>query len=282
MKRLFNISAIALALTVAFASCDKIESDNYLIFSGSNGTWYDGTGVENHTQRIFVEKYTGVRCVNCPDMDTIISNFQYNHNDRIVAVSIHAGVMAKPYTGFEDLRTTVGEDWNNFFGINDYPSAMLNRTKNGEVFDIYGLGNIGSGIDVVLTNTTEKMAMDLTVEYDAQSRMATIKSNVEFLQDVEEELTLTILIMEDGIIGKQSTHNGLVDNYVFKHVFRNTITDLWGIDVDADGKTGTCRYIELNYTLPTEYVAENCHIVGFISNKETKEVIQCAETGVTE
>ena len=73
-----------------------------------------------------------------------------------------------------------------------------------------------------------------------------------------------------------------LDNYEFKHVFRNTITDLWGIDVDADGKMGTCRYVVLNYTLPAEYVAENCHIVGFISNKETKEVIQCAETGVTE
>lgn len=280
MKRLFNIVAIALATIVALASCDKIENDDYLIFSGSTGTWYDGFGVEDHTQRVFVEKYTGVRCANCPDMETKISNFQNTDGDRIVAVSIHAGGMANPYTGYEDLRTTVGEDWNNFFGISEYPSAMLNRSKNGGVFDIYGLGNIESGIDMALTNTDTKIAMSMDLNYDAQNRTATITSNIEFLQDIEEGLTLTLLIMEDGIIGKQSTSEGVIDNYVFNHVFRNTITDLWGMDVDADGKTGTCRLVELSYTVPAEYVAENCHIVGFISNKDTKEIIQCAEVGV--
>ena len=88
--------------------------------------------------------------------------------------------------------------------------------------------------------------------------------------------------MEDGIIGKQLHGSETLENYEFKHVLRNTVTDLWGIDVDADGKMGTCRYVVLNYTLPAEYVAENCHIVGFVSKKESKEIIQCAEAGVTE
>lgn len=278
MKRLFNISTIALALTVAFASCDKIESDDYLIFSGSTGEWYDGQPVADHTQRLLVEKYTGNRCANCPDADQIISQIQNTAGDKMIAVSIHAGLFSRPIEGNQDLRTEVGSAWNDFFGVSTYPAAMINRSG-----PILGDAEMESGINAVLSdNPTAKLAMDMNTEYNPQSRQLTIKSNIEFLEDIAESLTFTILVMEDGIIGKQLDGSETLDNYEFKHVFRNTVTDLWGIDVDADGKTGTCRYIELNYTLPTEYVAENCHIVGFISNKETKEVIQCAETGVTE
>ena len=278
MKRLFNISAIALALTVAFASCDKIESDDYLIFSGSTGEWYDGQPVADHTQRLLVEKYTGNRCTNCPDADEIISQIQSTAGDKMIAVSIHAGLFSRPIEGNQDLRTEVGNTWQDFFGVSTYPAAMINRSGA-----ILGYAEMESGINAVLSdNPTAKLAMDMNTEYNPQSRQLTIKSNIEFLEDINESLTLTIFVMEDGIVGKQLHGSDTLDNYEFKHVFRNAITDLWGIDVDADGKMGTCRYVVLNYTLPAEYVAENCHIVGFISNKETKEVIQCAETGVTE
>lgn len=278
MKRLFNISAIALALTVAFASCDKIESDDYLIFSGSTGEWYDGQPVADHTQRLLVEKYTGNKCTNCPDADEIISQIQNTAGDKMIAISIHAGLFSRPIEGNQDLRTEVGNTWHDFFGVSTYPAAMINRSGA-----ILGYAEMESGINAALSdNPTAKLAMDMNTKYDPQSRQLTIMSNIEFLEDIAESLTLTVLVMEDGIIGKQSDGSETLDNYVFKHVLRNTVTDLWGIDVDADGKTGTCRYVVLNYTLPTEYVAENCHIVGFISNKETKEVIQCAETGVTE
>ena len=91
MKRLFNISAIALALTVAFASCDKIESDDYLIFSGSTGEWYDGQPVADHTQRLLVEKYTGNRCTNCPDADEIISQIQSTAGDKMPILETYRG-----------------------------------------------------------------------------------------------------------------------------------------------------------------------------------------------
>ena len=278
MKRLFNISAMALALTVAFASCDKIESDDYLIFSGSTGEWDDGQPVADHTQRLLVEKYTGNKCTNCPDADTIISQIQNTAGDKMIAISIHAGIFSSPIEGNQDLRTEVGNTWQDFFGVSTYPAAMINRSG-----PILGYAEMESGINAALSDSaTAKLAMDIGTEYDPQSRQLTIKSNIEFLEDINESLTLTIFVMEDGIVGKQLHGSDTLDNYEFKHVFRNTVTDLWGIDVDADGKTGTCRYVVLNYTLPAEYVAENCHIVGFISNKETKEVIQCAETGVTE
>ena len=282
MKKLLNITAIIFAIMVAFTSCDKIEENDYLVFAGSTGTWYDGQPIEDHTQRVFVEKYTGVRCVNCPSADKAISELQNAYGHSLVAVSIHAGAMARPWSGFADLRTADGEEWNNYFGIEVYPSVMINRSKNGNTWDIItAVAGIANGVDSAI-NKAPVMAMNMTTEYDADTRQITIFANIEFIENINTPLTITLLAMEDGIVGKQTTEEGNDENYVFNHVLRDVITDLWGADIDADGNKGTCRMVAFTYTLPEEYVAENCHIAGFISNKDTREILQCAEAAVIE
>jgi len=282
MKRLLNITAIIFATIVAFAGCDKIEEGDYLIFAGSSGSWYEGQPVADHTKRVFVEKYTGVRCVNCPSADVAISALQNTYGHDVVAVSIHAGALARPWNGFADLRTTDGDEWNNYFGIEAYPSIMINRSKTGNAWNIItAVGGIAAGVENAIGLPAD-IAMNITTEYDAATRSVTIFPNIEFVESITAPLTITLLVMEDGIVGKQTTPEGNDENYVFNHVLRDVITDLWGADIDADGNQGTCRMGAFTYTLPQEYVAENCHIVAFISNKDTREIIQCAETSVVE
>ena len=267
---------------LAFVACDKIEENDYLVFAGSSGSWYDGAPVEDHSQRVFIEKYTGVRCVNCPSADEAIAGLQSTYGHNVVAVSIHAGSMARPWTGFADLRTTDGEDWNNYFGIEAYPSVMINRSKNDNTWNIItAVGGIASGVEAAINNQTT-VAMDMTTEYDAATRSVNIFTNLEFVETTPAPLTITLLVMEDGIVGKQTTPEGNNENYVFNHVLRDVVTDLWGADVDADGNQGTCRMAAFAYTLPEEYVAEKCHVVAFISNKDTREIIQCAEAAIVE
>ncbi len=282
MKRLLNITAIIFATIVAFAGCDKIEEDDYLIFAGSSGSWYDGQPVADHTKRVFVEKYTGVRCVNCPIADEAIATLQNTYEHEVVAVSIHAGAMARPWNGFADLRTNDGDEWHNYFGIEAYPSIMINRGKTDNTWNIItAVGGIAGGVEGAIGHPTT-IAMEIDTEYDAANRNLTIFANLQWIESTTVPLTITLLVMEDGIIGKQTTPEGNDENYVFNHVLRDVITDLWGADIDADGNQGTCRMGAFTYTLPQEYVAENCHIVAFISNKDSREIIQCAETSIVE
>ena len=282
MKRLLNITAIIFATIVAFAGCVKIEEDDYLIFAGSSGSWYDGQPVADHTKRVFVEKYTGVRCVNCPSADVAIAALQNTYEHEVVAVSIHAGAMARPWNGFADLRTTDGDEWHNYFGIEAYPSIMINRGKTDNTWNIItAVGGIAGGVEGAIGHPTT-IAMEIDTEYDAANRNLTIFANLQWIESTTAPLTITLLVMEDGIIGKQTIPEGNDENYVFNHVLRDVITDLWGADIDADGNQGTCRMGAFTYTLPQEYVAENCHIVAFISNKDSRDIIQCAETSIVE
>ena len=282
MKKLLNITAIIFATIVAFAGCVKIEEDDYLIFAGSSGSWYDGQPVADHTKRVFVEKYTGVRCVNCPSADVAIAALQNTYGHDVVAVSIHAGALARPWNGFADLRTNDGDEWHNYFGIEAYPSIMINRSKTDNTWNIItAVGGIAGGVEGAIGHPTT-IAMEIDTEYDAANRNLTIFANLQWIESTTVPLTITLLVMEDGIIGKQTTPEGNNENYVFNHVLRDVITDLWGADIDADGNQGTCRMGAFTYTLPQEYVAENCHIVAFISNKDSREIIQCAETSIVE
>lgn len=280
MKKIFNIIAVALVVMFVAVSCDKIEENDYLIYSGSSGDWTDGARVSNTEQRIFVEKYTGVRCVNCPAADTAITKLQQQYEHNLVAVSIHAGTLAKPWSGYEDLRTEVGDAWYGYFGIPSNPSILVNREQSNGTWNIITDANaIASAVEATMGAETQ-VAFEMSSVYDDASRSGIVTANLEFLKDVEGELTLTLVVIEDGLEGKQKTPQGDVEDYVFNHVFRMAITDLWGTDIDADGKRGTCREGKIKFALPEQYVAENCHIVGFISDKNTKYILQAAETSV--
>ena len=282
MKRLLNITAGIIATMLAFAACDKIDVNDYLVFAGSSGSWYDGQPVEDQSQRVFVEKYTGVRCVNCPSADEAIATLQSTYGHEVVAVSIHAGAMARPWSGFADLRTNDGDEWNSYFGIEAYPSVMINRGKTDDTWNIItAVGGIAGGVEGAMGHPTT-IAMEIDTEYDAANRNLTIFANLQWLESTTAPLTITLMVMEDGIVGKQTTPEGNNENYVFNHVLRDVITDLWGADIDADGNQGTCRMGAFAYTLPDGLVAENCHIVAFISNKDTREILQCAEASVME
>ena len=99
-----------------------------------------------------------------------------------------------------------------------------------------------------------------------------------FAQDVPEELSLTVLVIEDKIYTTQMKQGeGEIENYEQNHVLRDIITDAWGIDVDANGQQGTKRMVRLNFELRSDCVPENCHLVAFVSDKATRKIINAAQ-----
>lgn len=276
MKKLFLTIAAA---AFFFAACDKIEEDQYLIYSGSTATWQDGSRIATPANSVFLEKYTGMRCTNCPQADTVISALQGTYGNSLVVVAVHAlDAFAKPYNGNEDLRTEVGNAWVSNFGITSLPKILINRNSGQLSADA-----AATAIEAELARP-QSVAMELTTSYNAASRKVQITPNIEFLQDVEGQLTLTLVITEDSIVGKQASGSTHIENYVYNHVLRTAVTDLWGTDIEAEGRAGECRKGAFSYTLPEtwpngkEVAPAKCHIVAFVSDKESKRILQCAQS----
>ncbi len=283
-----KINKILLGLFVAFSllaiSCDKIAEEDYLIFSGAAGEWFDGNGVEDQSQRVFLEKYTGQRCVNCPKADSTIHMAQAKYGNQLIAVSVHDNsVFCRPFNDI-DLRTEDGNTWSETLGIlsSPKPMALLNRTLSGSN---YVQTNPINPMDGVIDNILAQngiVAMAVNAEMLNNDNLD-IRVDLEFLQSTTEVLTLTLFIMEDGIVAPQLQPDGThVDNYVHNHVLRDVITDVWGADIDANGQTGTKRYSHFSYNnISSDWNLANCHIVAFVSKKDTKEILNAAECSIT-
>ena len=285
MKRFSILSLLAAALLV-FTACDKIAEDEYVVFAGASGTWYDSEATVPAVQRAFVEKYTGVRCVNCPNADVVLHDLGEKYGDQLIIAAVHVpNNFGKPLHGEQDLRTEKGSIWfNAFFSPSqNLPSALLNRTKAdaGSLDIIDPQARFDDKIDAVLA-ATPQVGMTLGCTKDGDVYNAEV--HIQFNQTVSDALTLTLLVGEDKIYTTQEskTADGIVEieNYEQNHVLRDVVTDAWGIDVVADGNQGTKRMIVLPVSIAEGWDPDNCHLIAFVSNKATREIINAAQCGL--
>ncbi|MBO4599241.1 MAG: Omp28-related outer membrane protein [Bacteroidales bacterium] len=282
MKR-FSILSLLAAVMLMLTACDKIDEDKYVVFAGASGTWYDSDADVPAVQRVFIEKYTGVRCVNCPNADVVLHATSEKYGDKVVIAGVHVpNNFGKPLHGEQDLRTEKGGTWfNTFFSPSQgLPAALLNRAKaDASTLDIINPQvRMDDKIDAVLAQSPK---VSVTIEATVEDGLYNTVVNIAFNQSVSDALTLTLLVVEDKIYTTQEsmTENGMVEieNYEQNHVLRDVVTDAWGIDVVADGQQGTKRMILLPVSLREECVPEHCHLIALVSNKDTKEILNVAQ-----
>ena len=72
-----------------------------------------GTSPEMRTG--FLEDFTGVNCVNCPDGHAVMASIAAANPGRVSLVGVHAGVYAVPGSGQPDFRTSFGTALDNYY-----------------------------------------------------------------------------------------------------------------------------------------------------------------------
>ena len=254
-------------------ACDKV--DEYTVIAGAVGEWSDGTSIANKDQRAFVEKYTGAHCVFCPDGDKAIEAAHETYGDKMIAVAIDGpGTNGEPFEGEENTHTEDGDAWAAYFGVNTMPAVLINRGKEGGKWQLNTtMSTIASEVGKVVT---ESAPIAVAIESHSTGAKTNIVVSLEFLEDVEEPLTLTVLTMEDSIKAKQLIPGGVDKDYMHNHVLRDVITDLWGMEVDAKGTKGECRKVMIAYEMQPNWKLEHCHLVAFVSKKESREILNSA------
>lgn len=280
MKTRHIIAALLLTLTTA---CDKIDDDEYVVFAGAVGEWYDDNSDIDPTQRVMIEKYTGVRCRNCPTADEVIHDALQQYGSRIVALAVHpkGSNYTIPYTGDPDLSCEDGKTWNDALGFNSYPQALLNR--NGEAF--VPTTNFDSHIDATLA-AAPQVGVAVECSRNSDNDELSITAHLSFLTQVAADLNLTLVISEDDIVTSQMMPDGSTnDHYVQNHVLRDVITDVWGTTIDkgeGNGAAGKSRKALFTYQPDPAWDLDRCHIVAFVSRQSDNSILNVAETIISQ
>ncbi len=279
-----TVLSLLTLVALLFTACDKIEEDQYIIYSGASGEWVDGNGVSDHTQRALIEKYTGVRCLNCPTAEDAINAAVAQYGGKLLAVAIHdSSTFTRPYPNNPDLRTATGNTWSKFFGVFDagqYPVALVNRTPGASGWDLFNpISGINSYVDPIV-NSEATIAIEVSAT-EAEGLISTTV-NLEFLENVGDNLNLTLFIIEDNINATQlmpdSEKN---ESYIHNHLFREVITDVWGTQIDCTGAKGEKKMTTIDYQVAnSEWIIANCHIVAFVSNRDTRQIVNVAECDI--
>ena len=208
------------------ASCDRLkgpyiieplvaQSDTIPLVEADTAN-FDGLVV------VLLEDYTGVKCNNCPEAGALALQLQEQNEGHLVVLGVHPRTaLQNPAGGFPDFRTDDGNIWNSEFQITGYPSGLVNRTG------VLGQAEWTAAVNNAIGGAAP-VRLIIKTEYDDASRELKLSIHSKFLQNVaSDDVRLTVCMMEDNIIGKQITPDGVDENYTHRHVFRGT----------ADGQT---------------------------------------------
>lgn len=233
--------------------------------TAENGTTADYTVtaivMDPSGKTVLLHDYTGVKCVNCPAAAEIAHQLQNQYDGRLVVMSVHAGYQATPFPDSPDFRTEEGDDWYN--GNNSNPLGSVNRVK---LLSGYTL-QASAWTDAVTSAFTEPQTIEARVfnTYNETTRQLIANIAAMELEEVTGDLSVTVCLIEDNIVGKQVTPSGLATDYVHRHVFRTTLNGTYGEDLSFDDNHLYTKSFYL--TLPETYNADNCYVVAYIYDK---------------
>ena len=269
MKKIFLGIIGLMGLMGLTTACDKIEEGEYTVYDGAVVSWTAGSPIANPVQRAYVEKYTGPRCSNCPTADATLAAI---HNENVVVVSInHPTGQGMPFPGEPDMRTDGGTAWDQYFGINAIPAAYINRDRTTQYLG--EMGNIVSALNTAL-GQEPTVALEVSAVHGAK---VDITVDLQFLRSYSNPVTLTAAIVEDSLVYKQLLPDNSVDeNYAHNHMLRKVITGFWGRDIEANGSEGEALRGTLSFAPAEDINLANSHIVVFVSDKNSRRVLNCA------
>ncbi len=285
-----KILTISIALiTLFFIACKEQTPPGLDLGQGAlveDSTYF--AGIENPQEKLtLVEEVTGVGCTNCPGGARLIKSISQQNNNRTIVVAIHATGFAQPYPQSQyDFRTEDGTAIVNSLGQPGLPAAAIDRLPNTQGVIFRPKADWSGLISDQITNKTTPVNIHLESQYiqDGNECIVTIKS--AFTEDVNEDLTLTLYVLEDSIIDYQLDGEAAMEDvldYKHDHVFRDCITNILGTPLNfGEKKAGNVLQKRISFNPKIDgdnsWNLDKCHIVAFVSRTGvSREIIHAEE-----
>lgn len=227
---------------------------------------------EKMNRATILEEYTGVRCGYCPEGHEIARKIKADSpKGSVVIINIHEGVYANPSQGYPDYTTQFGTGLRELATNSPgYPMATVNRHK----FDPNATNttlsrNAWTDASREINAMSSPVNVGMESSFNKETRELTVKVEAYYTEDVKETKNYVhVVLKESKIIGIQLDYtNGTQEKYSHDNMLRHMITGLWG-DTINNPKTGTLVKKQYTYTVPENFVIENCDITAFVSQSK--------------
>ena len=230
-------------------------------------------------RKYLIEHFTGDQCGYCPYGMYSIVEYTQQTSTPCIWVSHHYGYNQDEYTISESSKIA------STCGVSGAPNMAINRTKvMGTAIAFHPGYLVEDGMAETIANkcaTTAEASVVINHTYNAETRELNVTVSGQVANTTTTEYLLTVLIKENGLIGKQADYywSWKTSGYKeFMHpcVVRDVLNaspygDTVKVENQAYSKT-------LTYTIPEKWVAENCNVVAYITPLAKKPIINAEET----
>ena len=231
-------------------------------------------------RKYLIEHFTGDQCGYCPGGMFSIVEYIDNTSIPCIWVSHHYGYNEDEYTIPENAK--IGKA----VGVQGAPNMAMNRTKiMGTSIAFHPGYLVENGIPAQIASKCDTVAEASVVidhTYDAATRALNVTVSGQVANTEVTEYLLTVLIKENGLIGKQSDYSYYsfqskgFKEFIHPRVARDILcSDALGDTVAVENQAYSKNY---TFTVPEEWVAENCGIVAYITPLAKKPIINAEET----
>lgn len=272
-----DTSAVDNSLAIDTTSMDRVLVDTVFVA--------DEALTSAPVRRLLLEDFTGVRCTNCPRAQQTAKQLAQMHPGRISLVALHGtGNFNRPYRENQyDFRLEAAQTLlENLGGRGSLPIGTVNRASlEGEI--LY-LDNQWPKMVSDQINTSAALTLRLWTSYDPSSREAILTVRGHWAQTLDENLNLTVYVVENGLVDYQKDGVDKVPDYKHEHVLRTIVTPSSGQALAQGGFEAQQVFVrELRLDMNAGWVAENCRVVAFVHRSRTdQEVLQVVEVPLTD
>lgn len=284
LKKILPVVLIALLIW----SCDVIEgpyTEGTVIPADTLREATNWSDTTNKVRKILLEEFTGHLCPNCPAATEIAHQLAEDNPGQLFLIAIHAGFFATPAGApYEaDYRTIVGDELFAHFGVTATPTGMVNRVESS--------GSVVLNKDAWTAAVSTELAkpidafINLSISWDETKQNFWFNLNVEFFTDITDDLYYCAFLTQDSIVSAQKVDAVTVPDYVHMHMLRASLNGTYG-SILKNGGVNSGDHIVTAKTMGevtnTAFDPDQMHLVVFIYNAATEEIIQTESLKLTE
>lgn len=239
-------------------------------------------------RKVLIETFTGHGDGHGAIVSDTFQHIQQRYPANVIGITIHAGYFAKVFPApFEaDFRCNAGDAYHNFMGVTSNPIGTINRIGYpNKVLKDYTLE--WARLTDSMVRLPAYATLKITNHYNSVTRILNVSVQCNFSGSLTGTYKLAVLLTED-IIAPQKDYTQpfpqIAYQYNHHHVLRDGITSTWGDLLNTTGLITKGDSVIKNYlyNLPEKFNGlapneNNCHLVAYIYNTSTYEVVQVEE-----
>ena len=303
MKNLYQILFFLSGTVLLFTSCDKVDYPYEKVASINldttlypNGTWDDYLANEyptftqntNTNVNVLIEDYTGHKCLTCPNAADVAHGVHLNNPNRVFVASIHSGPGTTSFQSANPNHTkyytdhtnpdgiAYGNEFKNGYGFFANPQGNVNRAKgNGLMFTLSGMWQ--SRADDIMNANVLKANIQSVFNYYSSTNGGFLHVEIEKKTSEAINMNSVVYVIQDSLVDWQlMPDNSDNEFYVHRDKHLGSIdNNAFGVNAfTADAAAGDKVILDYSYKIPNGLDASNMHLLIYVYDTDTYEILQ--------